>query len=129
MKIDKKVWSKRIDLVAKIWSLIIMGCLVFMLIGSIVSPDPGDGPIKTIEIIAGVFFPVGAVLGMILSWRKQILGGVITIISMIIFSILILIPRGVDFERGAWIFILIGLPGVLFVMAGLLVWDDRKIVG
>lgn len=96
--------------------------LLFMFLGHLFAPEE-NGAWKLIEIFAALFFPVGVVAGMVIAWWKEFEGGLITIISMTIFSILILIPRGVDFERGVWVFILIAFPGVLFAIVGFL---DKK---
>jgi peptidoglycan/LPS O-acetylase OafA/YrhL len=116
---QKEKISKILRWIARIWSILVLLFLVVMFAGSILFPEDGSGEWQTVEIIAAFFFPIGVMVGLIYAWKNELLGGLATVASFIIFSILILIPRGALF-RGGPVFLLVTMPGVLFVITGLL---------
>lgn len=116
---NRKKVTKILRWTARIWSILILVFLLFMFIGHIFFPEEGEASWKTIELIAAIFFPIGVCLGMIIAWKKELIGGIVTVVSFIIFCFLILIPRG---AIGSMIpmFLLISGPGFLFLINGLL---------
>lgn len=115
---DKKRLGNILRKAAKIWSLLIGVFLLLMLIGEVVFPHEGEGFVSIAEIVALVFFPFGVMAGMGIAWKWERLGGIITIISLIIFYILILIPRSAF--RGIPMSLLIAGPGFLFLVSSFL---------
>ena len=64
--------------------------------------------------LALIFFPLGIVLGFVVAWWKEGLGGSITIASLLIFYLIfVLLLRG-DLARGVW-FLVFAVPGFLFL--------------
>jgi hypothetical protein len=64
--------------------------------------------------LALVFFPMGIVVGFVVAWWKEGLGGGITIASLLIFYLIfVLLLRG-DLARGIW-FLVFAVPGFLFL--------------
>lgn len=111
--------KKGLTYAARIWSLLSIGFLLVLFLGHIFSPE-GIGSFKPIEIVAALFFPVGAVIGMIIAWKKELIGGLVTVVSLVIFSFLVLFPRGVSIERGSLNFLILCFPGFLFMTGGLI---------
>lgn len=112
MKRNKKV--KIIRVIAKIWSIISILFLLGSIFVFIFSPSDGDEAFSTVELIAFAFFPVGVLVGLILSWKKEILGAIISLGCMFIFYLLIIVPRGA-WRAISFTFILI-LPSILFII-------------
>lgn len=66
--------------------------------------------------LAFVFFPLGIIVGFVVAWWKEGLGGGITIASLLIFYLIfVLLLRG-DLTRGVW-FLVFAIPGFLFLAA------------
>jgi len=60
-------------------------------------------------------FPVGLVVGFVIAWRKEFLGGAISIGSLLVFC-----PLYVGHLSQAWAFFVFAIPGFLFLVAGIL---------
>jgi len=97
---------------AKAWSLLSIAFLLLMFIGEVLHPTTAQLPTLE-EGIAMLFFPIGVCLGMILAWRREALGGTITVASIVAFYLWMLILRGY-FPRGPY-FLLVAAPGLLFL--------------
>lgn len=69
------------------------------------------------EIWGLIFFPLGVTVGMLLSWRWEVLGGSVTVLSLLAFYKVIYAANG-RFPEGLW-FMLFALPGLLFLYCGL----------
>ena len=98
--------------IARIWSLVSIAFLLLIFIGEVLNPSTAQLPTLE-EGIPMVFFPVGVCLGMILAWRREALGGTITVVSIVAFYLWMRILRG-DFPRGPY-FLLVASPGFLFL--------------
>jgi hypothetical protein len=98
--------------IAKVWSLVSIAFLLLIFIGEVLHPTATQLPTLE-EGIAMVFFPVGVCLGMLLAWRREGLGGAITVVSMLAFYLWMRILRGC-YPRGPY-FLLVAAPGLLFL--------------
>lgn len=67
------------------------------------------------------FFPGGILLGMALGWKNELLGGVVTVLSLLAFYAMQLIQAG-NLPAGPWFFIFAS-PGILFLVA----WFAEKL--
>lgn len=108
--------------IARIWSLVIF-IVVLMFI---FSPDEqATGPVPFEDWFLLSFWGV-AVLGLLVAWRWELVGGIITIATMFLRELAWVILKGgwmVNFLM-IWLFIL--PPAVLFIVA----WDlERKAEG
>jgi hypothetical protein len=65
------------------------------------------------EAVALGFFPVGVALGFVIAWRREALGGAITVASITCFYLCLLAVRG-RLPGGPY-FILLAAPGFLFL--------------
>jgi len=111
-KFRKINWAR---LIAQIISVLIFIFMAVMLIGHIFGDSRDDATITLWEAIAIMFFPVGVLAGLIIAWKKEVLGGIINIASMAIFFTYMCILRGRILE--GWIWIIFILPGILFIIS------------
>lgn len=64
------------------------------------------------------FFPIGVAVGMIVAWWREILGGAITLISLIAFYAILLAKSG-TLPATPW-FVIFAAPGLLLLLCGML---------
>lgn len=69
------------------------------------------------EVLGFTFFPIGIVAGMIVGWKWELTGGLVSILSLIGFYIWQFMPAG-EIPAGPW-FMIFTSPAVLFLVAGL----------
>ncbi len=93
---------------ARIWSIGSIGLILLFIIGE------GINPTAPREWLGLLFFPFGISLGMILAWRKEGLGGIITAGSLLIFYGIHYATAG-RFPKG-WAWLVFAAPGFLFLL-------------
>ena len=109
--------------IARVWSMASVGLVLLIAVGELVYPHAP--PPTTFRDLAGLFlFPFSTCVGMILAWRREGLGGGITVGSLLAFYALLGVIDG-RFPRGPW-FVLIAAPGGLFLLCWLLSQGVRK---
>lgn len=77
-----------------------------------------SGPIRDHEYIGLFFFPVGIILGIIIGWKNELLGGVISTASLACFYLVYELAIMGRIPRGPW-FVVFNIPGFLFLAYGL----------
>ena len=98
---------------ARVSSLASIGLLGLFLFGGEESLAP-----TLREAIAMVFFPFGVIAGMIVGWKNELRGGLISVSSLAVFyAVMAIMGRGIP--TTPW-FVIFTLPGLLFLTAGLL---------
>lgn len=65
--------------------------------------------------------PLGVVVGFAMAWKKEILGGAITLGCVVTFCLLFVGKVG-----HAWPFFVFAFPGLLFIISGLLARSGRR---
>ncbi len=70
-----------------------------------------------VEALGFLFFPVGIVVGFVVAWRRELLGGLITVVSLMVFGVYLFVRSGQ--VLGPWFFLFAG-PGVLHIACALL---------
>ncbi len=109
----------RLFLIARISAGLIVAFSLFMVIGYSVNPQasPSATPMEAFELS---FFPFGMCIGYLMAFRWPLFGGLLSLASLAIFiglmGNLILV-----FVIGAF-----AIPGVLFVIYGIYLRDQRK---
>ena len=70
------------------------------------------------EWVGLIFFPIGVIAGMIIAWRKEALGGFVTVASLLGFYLVYgyLLRNHI----GGWFFLIFAAPGFLFLFHWLL---------
>jgi hypothetical protein len=98
---------------ARLTGLATIGLMTALMIGG--GFDPAR--LKVREWILAAFFPLGLVFGLILGWRQEKLGGLISLGSLVGFYVvsLVLAP---GLHKGLAVVIL-AVPGLLFVFSAL----------
>jgi len=107
-----------VRIVAKVLRAISIIFLLGSIILMIISPEEGGEGFRTIELIASIFFPIGVLIGLLVSWKKEKLGAIMSIASMCIFYLLIIVPRGA--WRALPFTLLLISPSVLFLISSYL---------
>jgi hypothetical protein len=92
--------------VARIWSIASIGLLCAFLFGEGLPPFT----------IKAVLFPFGVMLGLILAWWLELIGGFMAAVSMLLFYVLEHLGHG-RFPKG-YAFILVSAPSVIFICCG-----------
>lgn len=86
--------------IARISSLLSIGFLFLIVAGEILFPHAA-GPFTNREILPMLFFPIGVVAGMVLAWRTELAGGLLTIASLLAFYLTLFAFDG-RFPRGPY---------------------------
>ena len=96
---------------ARIWSLASILLILAILVGERSLPSTRN------EWLGFLFFPAGISAGMLVAWRSELLGGVITVASLCAFYLLHYVTAGAFPTGAAWL--VITAPGFLFVVTSL----------
>jgi hypothetical protein len=107
--------------VARIWSIPAICFIAVILVGEVVSPH-APPPVSVRDVIGLSLFPFGVILGILLAWRWERLGGIISVASFFGFYAALWLFDG-RLPRGPY-FALASAPGLLFCVSSLL---DRRI--
>ncbi len=100
-----------IRVIARVWSLASIGFLLLFLVGEGVN----FFKLTSVELVEFILFPVGVTIGMVLAWKWEKCGGLLTIFSIIGFYAFHRLASG-SFPRG-WIMFAVAIPGVLFLIS------------
>jgi hypothetical protein len=103
---------------ARLWSVASLGLLLLFFIGEGFNPTL----ITPAEWVGLFFFPFGIAVGMIVAWRREGLGGAITVGSLLAFYAWQLASG--DLPRGPY-FALFAAPGFLFLLSASLARRKR----
>ena len=109
-----------LEWIARAGSIVSMALLLSLFIGEGLHPSE----VAPQEWVGLLFFPVGVVVGMIVSWWQEGTGAAISLVSLAAFYIV----YGYLFRNhiGGWAFIAFAAPGFLFLLHWLLLHRGRK---
>jgi hypothetical protein len=96
--------------IARFWSVLSIALILLFIFGEGVDPSM----LTYIEWLGFFFFPFGLTVGLIIAWSKELIGGIVAIISLIAFSVLM------NFN---WYVVALGFPGILFILHNILEKD------
>lgn len=111
---EEQVWVIWVRWLARVTSLVSAGLLLLFIIGG----DSGPNPITAREWIGLLFFPFGVVVGMVVAWRREVLGSLVSIGSLSSFYIVYGLVLANRLPRGGY-FALFTAPAFLFLVSGL----------
>lgn len=75
------------------------------------------GAVRAAEYVGLAFFPVGVLIGLVLAWQEELIGGIISIVSIAAFYIVYGLILSGSLWQG-WAFLPFLVPGILFVIYG-----------
>jgi hypothetical protein len=101
--------------IARVLSLSILFLLMLFAFGE----DGVNRQVTAVEWTGLAFFPIGVALGFLIGWKNELVGGAISVTSLVCFYLIYGIGLTGRLPRGAW-FALFTLPGFLFLAYGLL---------
>ena len=100
--------------IARVWSLASLGMLLFFLAGEEFHPAQLTAP----EWASLIFFPTGVTFGLVAAWRREAVGGTITVASLAAFYVLNGF-MGHVMSLG-WAFVALVVAGFLFLFSAAL---------
>ncbi len=99
--------------IARAWSLLSLGFVLIFIVGETINPT---GPAPTPSEWVGLsLFPGGVSLGLLLAWRYERGGGLLSLLSMGVFYVWSYTRSG-RWPGGPY-FLLVALPGLFFILA------------
>jgi hypothetical protein len=102
---------------ARIWSILsILFIMAFAIGEGLLFQE--TAPFRLSELVGLLFFPVGILIGMLLGWWREGLGGIVTMVSLVVFYGISFFTNG-RFPSGPY-FALVAAPGLLFAINSLL---------
>ena len=116
-----RVWNiNRFRLLLTIHNLIIILSIVSIavILTFFISDVSTFGRVAPNEWVGLFFFPIGVIAGMLLGWWREVLGGGVTVLSLLGFYLI----YGWLLNGQIWLgasFIIFALPGILFLISGL----------
>ena len=108
---EDTVWVRRLRWLARGTSMASIVLLVLFLFGDGLNP----GAVKSREWIGLVFFPFGVILGMAVAWKREALGSLLSIGSLVGFYAVYGLILGNRLPRG-WAFAMFTTPAFLFLL-------------
>ena len=106
--------AKMFSWAGRILSILSIGFLLSFIIGE------GLPPIT----LQSICFPFGVIIGLLIAWKKEGLGGIIALAGLVGFYAVNYISVQ-SFPKGVWFF-LFALPGVFFLLSSLLTTGSIK---
>ena len=97
---------------ARVWSALSVALIVAFIVGEWSLPS------EPTEWMGFAFFPFGISVGMLLAWRHESIGGLLTLGSLAAFYLFHLVTTRAFPSGIAWV--VFAAPGFLFVLASLL---------
>ena len=103
-----------LEWIARAASVASITLLVMIFLGEAFHPSQ----ISPEEWAGLIFFPIGVIAGMIIAWRKEAMGGFVTVASLVGFYLVYgyLLRNHI----GGWFFLAFSAPGFLFLFHWLL---------
>ncbi|HEY0975970.1 MAG TPA: hypothetical protein VGE21_00755 [Flavobacteriales bacterium] len=101
---------------------LLLGFLLFMLVGHLIGDANGPHGMRFTndrEVVAFVLFPVCTALGLLLAYRWPLLGGSVSVLSLL--ALMLLHP---NLMRP--VFGLLAMPGMLYIVHA--IWKRRRAV-
>lgn len=108
---------------ARVLSVLSTAVLLLFLFGE---PFP-VAKITATEWLGLMLFPVGVVIGFVVAWWRERLGGLITLGSLLAFYVVFAFVMHESLTKGGW-FLVFAAPGFLFLIASLMTGAKRSIM-
>ena len=120
---NETTWEYFLRLAARSSSIVCLAIILLFFLGEGFAFER-----VTLEQWIGLgFFPVGVLIGLVLAWREELIGGAITLLSIGGFYLVYGWLLNSTFRLG-WAFVPFLLPGLLFVAYGLARMNKRQMI-
>ena len=107
-----KMWASSLRWTARVWSVATIALVLAFIAGERSLPSAPK------EWLGFLFFPFGICVGMIVAWKKESLGGFITVASLLAAYVIHFATTGTLLKGWAWL--AFAAPGFLFLLSWLL---------
>ena len=104
---------------ARLLSAVSIGTILLMIFGEGLEPSN----LAWKEIVALLFFPAGVFVGLVLAWQDELKGGLLAVLSVTAFYAVYGYAFSGSIRQGWW-FLLLTIPGFLFLLYGLITWKQ-----
>jgi len=101
--------------IARLLSVASLGFILLFVFGE----ASGWLSVRLEDLVGLVFFPFGLMLGLVLAWRRELSGGLIAVGSIACFYLIYGLAINRAIFQGWW-FLVLAIPGFLFVLYALL---------
>ena len=108
-------------LAARAASIVCLAIIFLFFLGE----DFEFGKLSASEWIGFGFFPIGVLIGLVLAWEEELIGGIITVVSIACFYLVYGWFFNSTFRMG-WAFLPFVIPGLLFTAYGLVRTNRRR---
>jgi hypothetical protein len=99
--------------VARVWSILSICTVLFFTVNALL---PSHSPPPTLQEWLGLtLFPIGVIVGLVLAWYRETVGGIFALECLVAFYLWNLLRSG-HLPRGPFFFLL-AAPGLLFLIA------------
>ena len=106
------------------WTTRILGILIALLfiVFFLGETDFSQPPrVTTAETFMILCIPIMLLIGILVAWKREVMGGMIIVMSILLFNIVAMISEGFSFELEFGVFLSVGL---LFIICGV---ADRRL--
>lgn len=110
---------KAVRWLARLWCIVSIVLILLRFFSGTFSPSTMSGN----QWIMFIFYPVGMIGGLVHGWRKEALGGSVAVFSLLAFYLVHFITY--DIWQKDLFYLLVGVPGFLFLVAWMLSNDKR----
>lgn len=93
---------------ARISSVVSFLIISFIFIGEGFNPTAIEGN----ELVLFIFFPILVIIGFVISWKKELIGSIISMLGLVVFYLIHYFSSG-SFPRGS-AFLIFTIPAFLF---------------
>lgn len=109
---DKQI-ARYLSLAGKVTSILFVIVIAMFYIGEGIQHD--FEKLRNEELIMMLFFPVGIIIGYVVSWFKKITGTIITVLSILVFYLIDYLISG-TIPKGIY-FIIFLVPTIFFFLS------------
>ena len=109
------------------WTARITGVISTLVLSLFVFGEPFHASrITAVQWLGLLLFPVGVVIGFAVAWWRELLGGLITLGSLLVFYMVFVFVMNENLTKGGW-FIVFAFPSFLFLLSALLRRSQRMV--
>lgn len=102
------------------WTARVLSLALILLFGLFMFGDDGiTAEVTGTEWAGLLFFPIGISIGFIYGWKNELIGGLISVASLVCFYLVYGLGLTGQMPRGMW-FAIFTIPGFLFLLYGAL---------